>query len=98
MSIWKYFENEVILVKDLTLAIHYMQSFDYLVFSKQILICLAPLWFFVSILISYFGYIIWWYLTRWPYVDFNSKSLESRLEALSRKIISFEHPFYQHEQ
>jgi CRISPR/Cas system-associated endoribonuclease Cas2 len=47
-------------------------------------------WFFVSILNSNFGYIFWLSVMRWPFMNFKrNKVPESKLEALSRKIVSF---------
>ena len=47
-------------------------------------------WFFVSILNSNFGYIFWLSVMRWPFMNFKKNKVpESKLEALSRKIISF---------
>jgi hypothetical protein len=47
-------------------------------------------WFFVSILNSNFGYIFWLSVMRWPFMNlWENKVPESKLEALSRKIVSF---------
>jgi hypothetical protein len=47
-------------------------------------------WFFVSILNSNFGYIFWLSVMRWPFMNFKKNKVpESKLEALSRKIVSF---------
>jgi hypothetical protein len=47
-------------------------------------------WFFVSILNSNFGYIFWLSVMRWPFMNlWKNKVPESKLEALSRKIVSF---------
>ena len=47
-------------------------------------------WFFISILNSNFGYIFWLSVMRWPFMNFKKNKVpESKLEALSRKIVSF---------
>ena len=47
-------------------------------------------WFFVSILNSNFGYIFWLSVMRWPFMNFKKNKVpESKLEALSRNIVSF---------
>jgi hypothetical protein len=47
-------------------------------------------WFFVAILNSNFGYIFWLSVMRWPFMNlWKNKVPESKLEALSRKIVSF---------
>jgi hypothetical protein len=47
-------------------------------------------WFFVSILNSNFGYIFWFSVMRWSFMNFKKNKVPgSKLEALSRKIVSF---------
>ena len=42
-------------------------------------------WFFVSILISDLGYIFWWSVMRWPYVNFKKQDAQVRTRAFIKK-------------
>jgi len=87
------FGNQALLVKDPTHAIQYSPLIVCILREKKLTRCKIKMvfpWFFVSILNSNFGYIFWLSVMRWPFMNlWKNKVPESKLEALSRKIVSF---------